>query len=62
MTLDCMYSTPYSEGKLYRGKSRRIINIRVEVYRTGVRRVNESARAEHVWEKGDHIPCRIKLK
>ena len=59
MTKNCVYSIPYSCGKIYKGETGSPLKVRPEEHRKAVVRgeIEKSGMADHIWkEKGNHLP------
>ena len=65
MIKNCVYSTPCSCGKIYKGETGRPLKVRREEHRKVVVRgeIEQSGMADHIWEeKGNHLPLWDKVK
>ena len=65
MIKNCVYSIPCSSGKIYKGETSHILNVRLEEHRKAVVRgdIEESGMADHIWkEKGNHLPLLDKVE
>ena len=59
MTKNCVYSTPCSCGKIYKGETGRLLKVRLDEHRKAVVRgeIEKSGMADHIWKvKGNHRP------
>ena len=59
MIKNCVYSIPYSCGKIYKAETGRPLKVRLEEHRKAVVRgeIEKSGMADHIWkEKGNHLP------
>ena len=57
--MNCVYSTPFKCGKIYKGETGHPQKVSLEEHRKAVVRgdIENSGMADHKWkEKGNHIP------
>ena len=65
MTKNCVYFTPCSCGKIYKGETGRPLKLRLEEHRKAIVRgeIEKSGMAEHIWkENGNHLPLWDKVE
>ena len=65
MIKNCVYSVPWSCGKIYKGETGRSLKVRIEEHRKAVVRddIEKSGMADHIWkEKGNHLPLWDKVE
>ena len=65
MIKNCVYSFPYSCGKIYKGKTGGPLKVRLEKHRKAVVRgeIEKSGMADHIWkEKGNHVPLKDEVE
>ena len=65
MTKNCVYSIPWSCGKINKGETGHPLKVRLEEHRKAVERgeIEKSGMADHIWkEKGKHLPLWDKVE
>ena len=65
MTKNCVYSTPCSCGKIYKGETGRPLKVRLEEHQKAIKvgEIKKLDMADHIWkERGNHVPLWDKVE